>query len=277
MKRFVDVRLWLGMAVIGLLVSGCLVRMAYNNADRLLLWEVEHYFDLTSAQSDDTLQRLRQHLHWHRSQELNASLAFLQRVRQRAADNVTDDEVQQSFVEFDELRRTLVERLVPDSVALFALLNDAQLTHLEEALGEANEEWEERAAMQPAQRIQERTQRLLRVVEDWIGPLDDSQEQTLTRASEALPDVLGVWLDYRKTRQQQFIYLVRGAREAPDAITEILDDWLMLQAPDPFNTQRYAMREFILAVDRVMTSKQRAHFTARVQDWIDDLESTKAN
>lgn len=259
------------------LVSGCFVRMAYENADRLILWEMERYFDLTSQQSDATFDRLRQHLHWHRTQELNMTIAFLQRVQRRAVDNVSEDEVQQTFTEFDDLRRTLVERLVPDSVTLFSQLDDAQLTHLEAALGEANEEWEERAALPPVQRIQERTERLLRVVEDWIGTLDDEQEQTLTRASEAPPDTLNVWLDYRKQRQQQFIQLVRGAREAPDAITAILDDWIMVPAPEPFKTQRDTMREFILVVDRNMTLKQRAHFIKRVQNWIDDLESAKAD
>lgn len=277
MKRHMELRRWVGIVAISLLASGCLVRVAYENADRLMLWEIDRYFDLTSAQSDATLDRLRAHLHWHRAQELDTTIALLRRVQQRAADNVTADEVQETFTEFDTLRRTLVERLAPDSVALFAQLNDAQITHLEEALSEANREWEERAALPPERRGKERTKRLLQVVEDWVGPLEESQEQALTRASAALPDTLDVWLAYRIERQQQFIHLVRAAREVPDAITTVLDDWIMVPAPEPFKTQRGAVREFILAVDRTMTFKQRAHFIELLQEWIDDLENAKAN
>ena len=50
--------------------SGCGVKLAYNNGDRLVRWWVDDYIDMNSEQKRYLRDATRNLLYWHRSQEL---------------------------------------------------------------------------------------------------------------------------------------------------------------------------------------------------------------
>jgi hypothetical protein len=263
------------VALGALLLTACLVRVAYNNADWLMLWELDRYFNLTEAQHDFARERLREHLRWHRNGELDKTIALLQRVQQRAANEVTEAEVEQTYAEIEELRASLAVRLAADGAALFAGIDDDQLRHLERALRESNKKWEERLALPDEERRRDRTRRTLRMVRDWIGPLEAQQSDALAREAERIPDTLGKWLAYRTERQRQFVNLVRSARSDVNVVTVAFPAWTLMPLPVEFAAYRAAVVRFILDVDRVCTPKQRAYFNERLQDWIDDLQQAR--
>jgi hypothetical protein len=239
------------------------------------LWEIDHYFDLTAAQHDFARERLSEHLRWHRNGELDKIIALLQRVQQRASDEVTEAEVEQTYREFEELRAALAVRFAADGASLFAGIDDDQIRHLEQALSESNEKWEERLALPDEERRRDRTRRILRMVRDWIGPLDDRQQESLARESERIPDTLEKWLVYRRERQRQFVNLVRSARSDINVVAIAFPAWTMMPLPAEFSAYRTAVVRFILGVDRVRTPKQRTYFIERLQDWIDDLQQAR--
>lgn len=259
-----------------LLLSACLVRMAYNNADWLLIWQLDDYFDLTPLQKEFLKEHLREHLRWHRKTELEKTIAFLRRTQTVPAGNVTKAELETAEAELAALRNTLANRLAEDSAEFFAQVSDEQLDYLQKSLQRANKDWEKRAKRPPRQRSIERTERVLDIVTDWIGPLSNAQEKQLTLSIEHLPDVLDIWLAYTRQRQQQFVELVRTARTDRAAARDAFVTWISDDdAPPELRTHRAAVHELILEIDRLATPKQHEHFNRKLQNWIDDLQLAK--
>lgn len=259
------------------LLGGCLLRVAYNNADTVIRWELNRYFDLETEQERLLDARLPEHIVWHRTQELPRTIELLVRARTALDDGLTGDEVSRLDDDIARLNQTLVERLLADGTDLFAQLDTAQVEHLQRKLASANEEWDERLRLPADQRRDERRERILDQVVDWIGSIDDAQRDALTVAADAIPDILDVWFTHRKKRQRQFVELVRLAATDSAAARSGLQQYFAEPAPAVLLEHRNAVRAFILDVDRLATAKQRTHAQRRLQKWIDDLETFTKN
>lgn len=259
-----------------LLLSACLVRVAYNNADWLLVWRLDDSFDLTGSQEDFLNARLREHLRWHRATELAKTITFLRNTQIAATDGLIRSELEGALAEFAILRNSLASRLAADSAEFFAQVSDAQLEYLQNSLKKTNKDWEKRLALPPHKRSADRTERILEIVTDWIGPLSNAQEQQLAPAIEHLPDVLEIWLAHRKERQRQFVELVRAARADRTAASRAFVAWIAAEPTSPeFHAHRAAVHNLALEIDALCTQKQREHFQRKLQDWIDDLQTAK--
>ena len=256
-----------------LLLSACMVRLAYNNADWLLMWELDSSFDLTPPQKEFLNARLRQHLRWHRETELTKTIAFLRRLQTVVTGGVTPSELADAATQFATLRNRLVTQLAPDSAEFFAQVSDEQLMYLQKSLKKANKDWEKRIKLSPRERNIERTERILTIVTDWTGPLSSVQEQKITRSIERLPDVLELWLTHTKGRQQQFVELVRSARADRTVASSAFVTWITAETDAPeLAAHRAAMYELIIEIDRLCTKVQHDHVVHKLQNWIDDLQ-----
>ena len=260
-----------------LLLSACLVRAAYNNADWLLVWQLDRAFDLTRPQTEFLNTRLREQLRWHREIELAKTIAFLRRTQATAAEGITQGELEEAVAEFATLRNTLATRLAADSAEFFAQVSDEQLNYLQKYLKKTNKDWEKRVALPPHKRSAERTERIMDMVTDWIGPLSTAQEQQLTPSIERIPDVLEIWLAHTQERQRQFVELVRAARADRAAASSALVTWMAAEtAPPELDAHRAAVYALIVAIDRQCTQTQRDHVVRKLQNWIDDLQRALA-
>ena len=52
------------------MLSGCVVRVVYNQLDWLALWYVEDYFDLDPAQEEQAKEMIGRTISWHRETQL---------------------------------------------------------------------------------------------------------------------------------------------------------------------------------------------------------------
>jgi len=260
-----------------LLLSACLLRVAYNNADWLLVWQLDSSFDLTRPQKEFLSARLHEHLRWHRETELDKTIAYLRRTQAAAADGATKNEIEDAVAGFATLRNSLATQLAADSAEFFAQVSDEQLAYLQKSLKKANKDSEKRVKLPPGERSAERTERVLDIVTDWIGPLSSAQQQQLTPSIERIPDVLEIWLTHTKERQRQFVELVGAARDDRAAASRAFVAWISAETTAPeLNTHRAAVYDLILEIDALCTEKQREHFNRKLQDWIDDLQRARA-
>jgi len=253
------------------LLTGCWVRLVYGNADNLLRWRIDHFFDLSSEQLKFVDARLAEQLQWHRNEELPKTIEFLRHVQTVAKTSITTDELDSLFADFDVRLSVLIHHVATDAAALFAQLDDQQVAHLERALAKSNDEWEDIRKQEPEIRRAKRIERILGYVEDWIGDLDPAQHEQLATASDRIPDNFDAWLDYRKERQRQFVIIVQTARIDPEVVSVALPSWLAAPPPLEFRDHSQSVRKFILEVERIATPKQRAYFFDKLQHWIDDL------
>lgn len=261
------------LAATAILLGGCLMRVAYNNADMLIRWELDRYFDLSPAQHRILDTRLPPFVVWHRAQELPSTIALLRKTDATIESGVTDAALEQLTQDVTALQRALVERLLDDAVALFAKSDAEQLDHLRNKFANANEKWDKRLKLPADERLEDRRERILERVEDWVGDLSDEQYDALAAASDRIPDVMEAWLAYRKKRQAEFIELVALAHSDAEAARAGLLRYFTTPPPETFAAHRVALHSFIIAVDRACTDKQRAHARKRLRTWIEDLET----
>ncbi|WP_139558258.1 DUF6279 family lipoprotein [Methylotetracoccus oryzae] len=275
---------WLAVTLVLFLSACSTVEFLYNQADRLLSYTVNRYFDLTESQQVVLDDRVAVLMAWHRHEELPDYARFLMDAKVRLERGLRSDDLDW-FADGLILRyRRLAERVGADAAVLMASLDERQLEHCRAEFAARNEEWaaEWHLLDAPAERAAWRKLRVLEVAEDWVGTLAEQQRERIERAVELIPaDGVRLRWEDRLRRQQGFLTLLAARREG--AFAERFRDWLVHwewgRAPD---YQRYLDRlnqeasAMVLDVDRSLTPAQRAHLAGRVQALIDPLAALMA-
>src|SRR6185295_18905248 len=131
--------LWMWSAA-GLLffLVGCSVLSLYRYADWIILWQADHYLDLTSEQRHDLAQRLGPLLARHRREAIPQYEAFLVQIRQRFERGLTNQDIDWVYTSYDRLRNDLVNRVIADSGVVLASVDSHQVRTLEAAFQKDN-------------------------------------------------------------------------------------------------------------------------------------------
>jgi Family of unknown function (DUF6279) len=277
-KMGVRHRLWTWCAV-GLLIllAGCSSLSFYRYADWLILWQVDHYVDLTSDQRHDLAQRLTPLLARHRHEAIPQYESFLVQFRQRFERGLTGQDLDGVYASYDRLRADLFDRVVADGGALLASVDPRQVRILEAALQKDHEK-AARLVQDPApERLKKRADATLGWLEDWLGSLSKDQEAQIREWSLALPDTQQAWVAYQQQRQQELLALLHQSR-TPERVAGELRTMFVYQdhtAPqayqDAVRQMRAAVKTMALAIDQLVTADQRHHAVTKLQRLIDQL------
>jgi hypothetical protein len=250
-------------------LAGCSVsRVAYNNADLFLRWQANHYLDFQDDQSEDLDRALAAFLAWHRAKALpqyarlgEEAAARLQRGLKRADLEWSYDAVQAQV-------REALGVAAGEAAGLLDRLSPAQIDHLEKRLAEDNRKFaKDRVQGTMEERHQRRVKRNLERLEEWFGPLDDTQAERVRRYSARAPFSGDMQDQDRKRRQAEFLAMLR-AREAKRRLAPWLQDWEAGRAPEYVQATLATRNEYmdlLLDLDRTLSTEQRQHVAGRLQ------------
>ncbi|MGH7231732.1 MAG: DUF6279 family lipoprotein [Nitrospiraceae bacterium] len=261
------------------IVIACAPTFAYRHADWLVLWKVDHYFDLTKDQKVFVRARLKELLARHRHDALPAYEQFLSEIKLKSSDGLNRQEVDWIFSSYTELRADLLARIVSDSASFLTSVNEQQIQNLAEAFREDTEKKERVLKQKADARLAARATETLDRLKDWLGPLTREQKERVIQLSRSLPDMLGARLEFHMSRQHEVVRLLRTTRD-PHVISQHLQDWLIF--PEKSNPSQYqraldemksAVKEMVIAVDHLITPQQRAHAQAKLQELINDIHA----
>ena len=282
-KRAVRHHPWMWCAA-GLLIllAGCSSLSFYRYADWLILWQVDHYVDLTSDQRHDLAQRLTPLLTRHRHEAIPQYEAFLVQVRQRFERGLTSQDIDWAYATFDRLRADLFDRVAGGGGVLLASVDSRQVRILEAAMQKDHEK-AARLVQDPApERLKKRADSTLGWLEDWLGSLSKDQEAQIREWSLALPDTQQAWVAYQQQRQQELLALLHQSR-TPERVAGELRTMFVYQdhtAPqayqDAVSQMRAAVKTMALAIDQQVTADQRRHAVTKLQRLIDQLHDLQA-
>lgn len=282
-KRAVRHRPWTWCAA-GLLIllAGCSSLSFYRYADWIILWQVDHYVDLTSYQRHDLAQRLTPLLARHRHEAIPQYESFLVQFRQRFERGLTGQDLDGVYASYDRFRADLFDRVVDDGGVLLASVDSRQVRILEAALQKDHEK-AARLVQDPApERLKKRADATLGWLEDWLGSLSKDQEAQIREWSLALPDSQQAWVAYQQQRQQELLALLHQSR-TPERIAGELRTMFVYQdhtAPqayqDAVRQMRAAIKTMALAIDQQVTADQRRHAVTKLQRLIDQLHDLQA-
>ncbi|OQW37531.1 MAG: hypothetical protein A4E19_12680 [Nitrospira sp. SG-bin1] len=258
-------------------ISGCSLTTTYRYADRIILWQLDRYFDLNRDQRHDVTQRLSPLLDRHRHEALPQYETFLREIRQRVERGLTGSDIDWAYATYDRLRTDLFERLVADTTAFLASVDDRQVRTFESVV-QKDQAKAARLVETPApERLKERAQTTLDFVKDWLGPLTKEQREQIRQWSLMLPDVEPMWVAYQQQRRRELVILLHQPR-TPEQIARELRSMFVYHdqtAPQSYQNAVRQMRDnaksMALAIDQHVTLDQRRHAVTKLQRLIDQI------
>ncbi|MBC3349002.1 hypothetical protein HU811_20355 [Pseudomonas sp. SWRI196] len=279
-------RLALFMALL-LTVTACSrVGLAYRNLDLIIPWTLNDYLDINGEQKDWFNDRLNEHLNWHCTTQLPGYLDWLDRLKNMVQTNqVTDQALQQRAREAKAAIAETAREITPSAIELLQGLNDDQVADMDAAFVK-DQRKRQQQYLKPTlqQQIQERSERMEKRLNDWLGPLSETQRQRVQAWSRALGDQNQQWIANRAHWQNQFSEAVaqRHRPDFPKRIEQLLVDRESLWTPayrQAFDKTEAQARSLLVDVMADSTATQREHLLRkidRVKKDFSDLKCLKA-
>lgn len=274
---------WCAAGLLVLLAGCSLTLLAYEYADRIILWELDHYFDITSEQRHDLGRQLRPLLARHRHEAIPQYEAALVQIRQRIERGLTSQDIDWVYATYDQLRADLFNRLIADGGVFLASVDPSQVRTLEVVLQKDNAKVALLVQAPAPERLKKRANTTVESLEDWLGTLSKDQKAQIREWSLALPDTQQFWATYQQQRQQELLALLHQPR-TPERVTRELRAILVVSpdhtAPqayqDAIRQMRAAVKTMALAIDQRLTLDQRHHAVTKLQRLIEQLHDLQA-
>lgn len=202
------------------------VGLAYRNLDVIIPWSLSDYVDMNGEQKDWFNERLEEHLSWHCTTQLPGYLGWLDRLQAMVESNqVTDAALQERTAEAKQAIAETAREITPSAIELLQGLDDKQVAEMNDAFAKDLRKRQQEYVKPPlAQQIKERGERMEKRLNDWLGPLSDTQKQRVVAWTNALGDQNTQWIANRAHWQQQFSAAVaqRQSPEFPQRIETLL-------------------------------------------------------
>jgi hypothetical protein len=264
------------------LLAGCsAIRIAYNQADTILAWMADDYFDFDAAQKQDFNTRVDRLLKWHRHEQLPDYARFLTEIRQRGQRQITRDDAVW-MVEGAKARfRAIARHGANDAADALATLTPDNLRALEQQFDKVNRKFVREYKLNGTldERKHARLERTLKQLRNWTGTLTDAQEHRIALLNAAIPSIDHLRHQDRQRRQQEFLALLKSRRNKSEFAPQLrswLTEWEKGRTPEFEQAQAevYDKRVALyLDVERMLTLQQRDHVLHKLQGYIDDIHA----
>ncbi len=204
------------ICVLGLIIctSGCSVKFAYNNVDRLVRWQMSDYLDLSSDQRKLLDTQLEGLMSWHRREHLPEYAILMESLATQWSDGVSEAQIEALFQQMFVWGEEIEEQGMPTAISLMQSLTDEQVAALPARLEKSNQEFEE----------DELDVALAEVQEAWADDFADGLERFTGRLQKAQRDYLSLratayqpervlWAEYRRRFQADLVKLLLKRNE----------------------------------------------------------------
>lgn len=210
-----------------LLLGSCSsTRLAYDNLSWLVSWKTNDYIPLNRVQKRWLSARLDEHLVWHCSKEipgyrpLLANLQYTFAVHDLQAAPLLD-----LIPQLEPAADRVLREIAPTLAELFRQLDHAQIAALQTNLAEQQQEMHDKfVAPDPATQARQRSARLEKRLNRWLGRLSEEQRRRIETWSAELQGQNRIWLDNRQHWQQQLLASLqqRSQTDFTEQITRLL-------------------------------------------------------
>ncbi|MEM7018034.1 MAG: DUF6279 family lipoprotein [Pseudomonadota bacterium] len=199
-----------------ILLSACssATQLAYNNADWLMMYEIDDYFDTDKTQEKFLDVSIEQFFCWHRQEALPEYVAMIEEVVKRSESELTRADLGWLFEQIEIHRRNALEQALPDMAKFLATVSEAQLKRMNETVAENSEETREILAKSREERLEERADKMMKRLREWFGRFDKKQTKQIRTLSKASPETREMWYQFQQERQEAMNELMRSTSDA---------------------------------------------------------------
>ena len=258
------------------------VGLAYRNLDVIIPWTLSDYLDMNGEQKSWLDERLKEHLSWHCTTQLPGYLDWLDRLQTMIATNqVTDAALQARAHEAEQAIAETAREITPSAIELLQRLDDKQVAEMNDAFAKDRRKRQEEY-LKPSldQQIKERSARMEKRLNDWLGPLSTTQQQRVATWSSALGDQNTQWLANRVHWQKQFSAAVaqRQSPQFPQRIETLLVNRERLWTPSyrqAFANTEAQARSLFVDLMAESAPNQRARLLKKIEGVRKDFSDLK--
>ena len=264
------------------MLAGCsMARIGYNQFDWIALWIAEGFFDLNDDQKEEFRKRFARFHEWHRQEQLPEYAQFLTDVRARVERGFTREDALWVSDGLQARYRTLIGYASDDAAAMLMTITPAQIEKLENRWRKTNHSFVREFHLEASEAEQRREEgrRTLSRVRDWVGHLDDAQEQQILAWGAALPLAHGARHRDRMRRQREFLQLMSQRDDAgrfAARLHHFLLNWEEGRDPEydrMFKDWTERQASLYASISRILLPHQRAAVADRIQGYINDMTS----
>lgn len=268
---------------LSLALSACSrVGLAYRNLDVIIPWTLNDYLSMSGDQKDWFDERLKEHLSWHCTTQLPGYLDWLDRLQTMVETNqVTDAALQARTQEAKQAIAQTARAITPSAIELLKGLDDKQVAEMNEAFAK-DQRKRQQDYVKPslAEQIEDRSERMEKRLNDWLGPLSPSQKQRVETWSNALGDQNSQWIANRAHWQKQFSAAVaqRQSAQFPQRIETLLVNRESLWTPayrQAFANTEAQARALFVDLMAQSTPEQRQRLLKKIDEVRKDFNDLK--
>ena len=261
-------------------LAGCsMVRLGYSQLDTIAAWTADEYFDLEPEQKQEFRRRFERFHEWHRYEQLPDYAAFLVEAKARLQRGLTREDALWVTNGVRARYRTLVAYAADDAAAMLMSVTPEQLDALRSKWEKDNRRFVREYRLEASSEEQRRAtgRRALSRIRNWVGHLDDTQEQQILAWAGALPLMHGPRHQDRLRRQREFLQLMSQRDDAgrfAARLRNFLSNWE--EGRDPgydrlFNEWTQQQADLYAAVYGILLPHQREAVADRLQVYINDF------
>ena len=271
-------RLWGAVAALVTLAACSTLKLTYNNADMLVRYRVSDYVDFTPAQTEQFKARFATLHRWHRSEELPAYAELVRQAGNKISLGLSAEDVSWAISNARSRYRKLTARAAADAAPIVASFTREQLQQVEKKFSENNRKFaRDYLEGDPRSSRHKRATQLEDYFRDWIGHLNDPQEQRIDRFVDEFGHMQALRLEDRQRTQQEFLALARAERDpvrlAPRLAALFSNPEAGRSAEFRSAMARYEaeIAALILDIDRLLSPQQRRRAERRALDYAEDF------
>ena len=262
------------------LVACTFTKFAYNQANTVMAWLADDWFDLDSQQKADFQKRFDRFYAWHRYEQLPDYAQFMKTARGRMQDGVSHDDVTWFVDGLKARTRTAAQKAAPEAAPLLATLTPAQIENLQRKWAKDNKKYvaERKVNGSAEERYEAEGKRIIKHLKEWLAPLTSEQEARVMQLTRELPQLERERYAERLRRQKEFLEVLAHRHEDLPRFTQRLADWMSqwergrsAEYQRQIDASWQKRTDLFVAVDRMLTAEQRVASLQRIENYANDF------
>ncbi|WP_217564183.1 DUF6279 family lipoprotein [Vibrio cholerae] len=265
---------WLRVLLLCTFLAGCATKLVYHNLDWFVIDYAEDFVDLNRQQKTLIKQTMPSLQSWHRVQELPDYLAMMDELSALSLREVTVEQVAQYQEKMRLYYQRLVIKLLPDVSRLAATLSEEQTEQFMQAFIKRHDKFAKKFIKMDERELRDFYQeRIKDRLEDWLGPLNKSQQELVKVWSNKIQPTANDWIGFQTTMREQVRTLLQQ-RTQPEAFQVQLESLLLnpeqyygmiLKAKLSYN--RELGQRYVVQILQNSSDKQQQHWQDELADW----------
>ncbi len=270
----------LPVLILSLTLSGCSLKLYYNQIDWLVSWYKDDYFQLNEVQEKQFEIALSKVLNWHRFEALPKYAKFLETIKKDLDKPLTQEQLEKHQKSIDRFVDEFFIQIGDEFSPILASLSSEQIDYLFDALKESNDEYlEEQVNLQADEIRLERLESINDWMERGLGEISKKQEVQAKNLVFSQTLVAQFRFDNRIKWQKELRKILESNLSREDKAGQIKK---LIQERNYNHSQEFKLARrsntqktylWLVNLQKELSTEQKTYLINQVDDYIETIKS----